>query len=103
MRRFISSRWFSEVLEFDVAGFRQQQTETSSDYGDDAVYQHGDGVMVNVQESDQWSEDARHTSTHGVQTNTVLSTGINNGLISNLMSSNLGKLWCIITYFMFYL
>lgn len=52
------------VLEFNIAGFRQEYTETPSSNGDDAIYQHRDGVMVDVQEPDQWSEDAGHTSAH---------------------------------------
>lgn len=54
------------VLEFNVERFRQQQTEAARNDGHDAIYQHGDGVMVDPQEYDQRREDAPHTGTHGV-------------------------------------
>lgn len=71
---FINIHELSVVLEFNVAGFRQQQTQKSSSDGDAAVQHHGDGVMVDVQELDQRREDAGHSSAHGVQTYTILPT-----------------------------
>lgn len=79
---FINSQEFSLVLEFNIEGFRQEKTQTPSNNGDDAVYQHGDGVMVDVQQPDQRSEDARHTGKHGVQTDTILPASIDNGDVS---------------------
>lgn len=61
------------VLKFSVESFRKQHTKTPSYNGHGAIYQHGDGVMVDHQELDQRSQDSRHTGAHGVQTYTVLS------------------------------
>lgn len=81
MKVFIVLHDFSMVLEFSIAGFRQQQTQTSSNNRDGAIYKHGDGVMINIQEPDHWSEDPRHTSTHGVQTHTILPVNVYNGQV----------------------
>lgn len=53
----------SMVLEFNIYGLRQSQTQNLSSSREDAIYQQGNGVMVDLQEPDQWSEDACHTST----------------------------------------
>lgn len=42
------------VLKFDIEGFRQKKTETPSSDGHDAICEHGDGGMVDLQEPDKW-------------------------------------------------
>lgn len=74
----MSSLDINVVLKFNIEGFRQEQTQPPCCNWDDAIYKHGDGVVVDLQESDQWGEDARHTSTRGVQTYTILSARMEN-------------------------
>lgn len=69
------------VLEFSVAGFRQQQTKTRSNNRDAAVDQHRDDAVVNVQEPDHRSQDSSHTRTHGVQAYAVLPVRTENGQV----------------------
>ena len=88
IKYYHSSFHLNVVLKFNIEGFRQQQTETSSSNRGDAIYQHGDGVMEDLQEPDQWREDARHTGAHGVETDTILPASIDNGLISNHTACN---------------
>ena len=79
------------VLKFGIASFRQQYTETPSNNGDSAIDQHGNGVMIDIQEPDQRRQDARHTSTHGVQTYTILPAGTGGEVISSPTSLNMRK------------
>lgn len=61
------------VLELHVQRLRQQHTEAPGRQGDDAVDDHGDGVMVDGEQPYERSQDAGHSGTHGVQTHAVLS------------------------------
>lgn len=62
---FTNSLEFHMVLKFNISGFREEQAKNSSTDRDDSVNQHGDGVVVDLEEPQQGSEDARHTGTHG--------------------------------------
>lgn len=63
---------FSVVLKFNIKRFGQQHTKTSCDKWKNAVYKHGDLVMVDLQESDQGGDRARHTTTHRIHPHAVL-------------------------------
>lgn len=65
------------ILELHVQRLRQQHTEPSGRQGDDAVEDHGDGVMVDGEQPDERSQDATHPGTHGVQTHAILSADVN--------------------------
>lgn len=72
------------VLQLHIQRLREQHTESTSRQGDDAVDDHGDGVMVGAEQADERSQDPGHSGTHGVQTHAVLSADVNRTENKNL-------------------
>lgn len=52
--------------KFSTEGFRQEKAQNSSTDRDDTIYQHRDGVVVDLKEPDQGGQDARYASTHRI-------------------------------------
>lgn len=77
----VASLELGVVREFNVERFRQKQTQTPCDNGGDSIYHHGYGVVVDLKGSDQGSQDACHTGTYRVDTQTVLPVQVKNGLL----------------------
>lgn len=67
-----------DLLKFNIECFGQQQAEAASSHWDDAIHHHGNTIMVDLREPDQWWEYASHTSTHGVEADSTMSTKQNN-------------------------
>lgn len=73
------------VLELHIQRLWEQHTESASRQRDDAVDDHGDGVMVGAEQADERSQDPGHSGAHGVQANAVLSADVNEKDDKNLL------------------
>lgn len=62
----VNSLDLSVVMKFNIKCFGQQQTQTTCNKWNNAIYKHGELVVVDLQESDQGGECARHTATHRI-------------------------------------
>lgn len=54
------------VLEFSIEGFWQEKAQNSSTNRDDTIYQHRNGVVIDLKKPNQGCQDARYASTHGI-------------------------------------